>query len=312
MVSFRYHVVSIVAVFLALGLGVLMGTTVVKQSVINTLRSQADNAITTNHRLSKDISDLRSQLNGWQAFAGPAQRLLVNGQLDGRTVVLITADGVAPSVIDGVRRALGDAGATVSGVLRVTSRMQLADDGSRTRLAATLGLPDTTAPQDLVRQAAESLAVRLSQGPPQPAGVQTPDLLDQLSADGLVQHPELDQGVAQVGGSDQAVIVLTGGTGVPAADPQAFFAPLVQSLVLSGQPVAAGQTSDSAYDVVGLVRRNATVVGLAVTVDDAVLVAGRVALVIGLRDLMASNLGPCGDFGIKAGACATLPPPTAS
>ena len=34
MVSFRYHVVSIVAVFLAIGLGILMGTTVVRQGVV--------------------------------------------------------------------------------------------------------------------------------------------------------------------------------------------------------------------------------------------------------------------------------------
>jgi hypothetical protein len=310
MISFRYHVVSIVAVFLALGLGVLMGTTVVKQSVIDNLRKQAGSAITTNHRLQNDINELRSQLDQWEAFGAPAQRLMVSGQLQGRTVVLVTADGVDPSAIDGVRRALSDANATVAGVLRVTSRMQLTDAGIRTQLAQALGIPDTADPAEVARQAAETLAVRLANGPPSDG--QTGDVLDELSSQGLVQHPELSQGLQQLGGSGQTVVVLIGGTGLPAADPRSFFVPLVESLVLSGEPVAAGETAVSGYDFVALVRRDGTVRGHAITVDDADLVAGHVALVLGLHDLLDTNTGACRDFGFKPGACATVPAPVAT
>ena len=37
MISFRYHLVTIVAVFLALGLGVLAGTTVLDQALVDRL-----------------------------------------------------------------------------------------------------------------------------------------------------------------------------------------------------------------------------------------------------------------------------------
>src|SRR6266516_2412674 len=149
MVSFRYHVVSVVAVFLALGLGVLMGTTVVKQSVIDNLRTQAQAALNQSHRLQKDVTDLGAELRQWDSVAAAFQHLLVSGQLLDHSVVLLTADGVAPSVIDGVRRAMGDAGASVSAVLRVTSKMGLADEGPRAQLAQDMGLPDTTATADL-------------------------------------------------------------------------------------------------------------------------------------------------------------------
>ncbi|MFN2589454.1 MAG: copper transporter, partial [Actinomycetota bacterium] len=58
MISFRYHVVTIVAVFLALIIGVLLGTTVVKQSVIDDLRRRADTALNATDRLRADVNDL--------------------------------------------------------------------------------------------------------------------------------------------------------------------------------------------------------------------------------------------------------------
>ena len=39
MINLRYHIVSIVAVFLALGIGVLMGSTIVDRAIVSTLRS---------------------------------------------------------------------------------------------------------------------------------------------------------------------------------------------------------------------------------------------------------------------------------
>ena len=40
MISFRYHIFTIVAIFLAVGLGVLMGTSVVQPALIDNLERQ--------------------------------------------------------------------------------------------------------------------------------------------------------------------------------------------------------------------------------------------------------------------------------
>ncbi len=47
MIDFRYHLVSIVAIFLALALGIVLGSTTLSDSVSDTLRQQANSAAKT-------------------------------------------------------------------------------------------------------------------------------------------------------------------------------------------------------------------------------------------------------------------------
>jgi hypothetical protein len=307
MVSFRYHLVTIVAVFLALALGILMGTTVVKQGVVDQLKQRTDRATTDANNLRKDVNDLRQQLATWNDFARAAEPLLVSGQLTGQTVVLVAADGVELSEVNGVRNALASAGADVSAVLLATSRMGLQDQSVRAQLATVVGLPDTTDPADLAKAAVEALAARLIQGPPSASG--SLDVLEQLAGAKLLLIRENPQGLAHVGGAGQPVVVLSGGKGPPVPDPQSFFVPMVETLVKAAQPVVAGETLDSAYPFVSLLRRDGAVDGQAVTVDDADQMSGRVALVLGLRRLLDAGIAGCGDFGVKPDACAILPSP---
>src|SRR2546429_7765876 len=100
-----------------------MGTTVVKQSVIDNLRAQTDRAINSNHALQKDVTDLTARVQQWDQAGKPLQHLLVQGQLAGDTVVLVTAEGVDFAEVNGVKNALTDAQASVPGVLAITSRM---------------------------------------------------------------------------------------------------------------------------------------------------------------------------------------------
>ena len=108
------------------------------------------------------------------------------------------------------------------------------------------------------------------------------------------------------------MVVLSGAATAPATDPAPFFASLVGSLVRSSQPVVAGETLDSSYDFVALVRKDGAVDGHAVTVDDADTMPGRVAVVLALRDLLADAPGACVDYGFKKGACDVVPGPAAS
>jgi hypothetical protein len=307
MVSFRYHLVTIVAVFLALAVGILMGTTVVKQGVVETLTQRTDKAVAAANNLRKDVNDLRQQLATWNDFARAAEPLLVQGQLSGQTVVMVSAEGVELSEVNGVRNALTSAGAEVSAVLLATPRLGLQDQGVRTQLAGLLGLPDTSDPAALAKGAADGLAARLAQGPP--GDITTPDMLEQLSSANLFVIRENPQGLGHVGGPTQPVVVLSGGTGTPVPDPQSFFVPMVEALVTAAQPVVAGETLDTAYPFVSLLRRDGAVDGRAVTVDDADQVSGRVAIVLGLRRMLDSGITGCADFGVDPDACAVLPSP---
>jgi copper transport outer membrane protein MctB len=304
LISFRYHVVSIVAVFLALALGVVVGTTVVNQGIIEDLRNRTDAAAKNAENLRKEVNDLRNQLGVAQAFENTVLQPLVVDQLTGAQVTLVTQQDVNPSEVEGVRRVLEDSGATVTGEVVVTNRMSLTDAQWRSDLVSVIGTVDSGVPEQLAKEAADAVAARLADG----AGPVAPDLLDSLSSAGFIVMRGGAAGTAGVGGPSQAVVLLAGNDRDSTLDPGLFLVPLAAALVDAARPVAAAETLDSVDPFVQLLRADGQVDGRLVTVDNADQTPGRIALVYGLRDILAAP-GVGGNYGVKAGATALLPKP---
>jgi hypothetical protein len=301
-ISFRYHLVSIVSVFLALALGVLVGTTVVNQGLIQDLEGRTDDAVARAREREQELVQLQDEIRVRDRIAQAVEPLLIQDRLSGREIVMVTLEGVDASDVDGVRRALEGSGASVVAEMVVTARMGLPDEGARSDLAAAIGLPDSTDVEELSQAAAERLGTRLGSGP----DATDPDLLDQLATGGFVDV----QGAApfaEIGGVDQAVVLLAGGKGVPMVDPSVL-ATMAQTLALAVQPVVAAETLDSEYPFVQLVREDGSVDGTLVTVDNADQMPGRVAIVLGLQSLLLSP-GRGGDYGVKDGASDLFPHP---
>jgi Copper transport outer membrane protein, MctB len=313
LISFRFHLVSIVAVFLALALGVLLGTTVVNQGVIDDLNGRVDDAVTRSHQLRDQVAELQSEVQGWEAFGRTVEPLLVSNQLPGQQIVMVTQEGVDLSEVDGVRQVLQDSGATVESVLFVTPRMALTDPGSQTQLSAILA--DGSSPTDptkMAEDAAQRLAARLAAGAPlatSPLDTSGPqDLLGQLVDAGFLAVRGGTGSLTDIGGPNTAVVILSGGTQDPLVSPDAFLEPLTASLAVAGRPVVATETADSTYQFVPLVRADGAVNGTLVTVDNADTMVGRVAVVLGLRDLLETP-GQGGHYGVKPGATSLIPKP---
>ena len=55
MISFRYHIVSIIAVFLALALGIVVGTTALNGPITKDLRHQVDSLKGDRNSLSDQV-----------------------------------------------------------------------------------------------------------------------------------------------------------------------------------------------------------------------------------------------------------------
>src|SRR5215471_2880455 len=122
MIDFRYHLVSIVAVFLALGVGLLIGATALQPTALAGLyktsqqeRKQIDAALTTNSQLNR-------QINSNDQFAESATSLLIGQLLAGERVVLVQAPGASSGVVSGVTRALTAAGAAISGQVQLQDK----------------------------------------------------------------------------------------------------------------------------------------------------------------------------------------------
>ena len=122
MIDFRYHLVSIVAVFLALGLGLLVGATALQPTALGGLirlsqqeRKQIDSALATNRQLSRQI-DSNDQ------FAQAVAPQLLDQLLAGERVVVVEAPGASGQVVSGVDQALAQAGAAVSGHVQLQNK----------------------------------------------------------------------------------------------------------------------------------------------------------------------------------------------
>jgi hypothetical protein len=114
-IDFRYHVVSIVAVFLALAIGIVLGSTELQGTTYNVLNR-------TTGKLQNELDQTRGQLATAQAQAGEGESYaqavepaVLRDLLSGQRVLIITEPGAQSSVISGISAAAIDAGASVTG-----------------------------------------------------------------------------------------------------------------------------------------------------------------------------------------------------
>jgi Copper transport outer membrane protein, MctB len=122
-INFRYHVVSIVAVFLALAIGIVLGSTELRGTAIDALTKTSDNLRNDLNSKTAQVSALQQQVNADQAFAQASEGRLLSGLLAGQRVVLVSAPGAPGSVVTGITSALRLAGATVTGQVSLQPKL---------------------------------------------------------------------------------------------------------------------------------------------------------------------------------------------
>lgn len=151
MISFRYHIVSIVSVFLALAVGVALGGGPLKGEVDNTLvdQVQADRAVKAD--LRAEITALKGGNDFNDGFADTVAPGLINGSLDGRVVTLVVLPSAQQAEVAALEQMIGVGGGTVGGTVRVgdgllsVDNKQLVDELSSQLLD---GATDVNVPAD--------------------------------------------------------------------------------------------------------------------------------------------------------------------
>ena len=151
MISFRYHIVSIVSVFLALAVGIALGGGPLKGEVDDTLvdQVQADRAVKAD--LRAQIADARSGNAFVDGFAETVAPGLIDGVLQGRVVTIVALPGAQQQEVSALGEMVGTAGGTLGGTLRVgdgmldVSNKELVDELSSQLLE---GASDVNVPAD--------------------------------------------------------------------------------------------------------------------------------------------------------------------
>jgi hypothetical protein len=305
MMSLRYHMISLAAVFLALALGIVLGSTSVSRQLLSLVAGDRDSLTAQVDQLSAQRDQLQAQQRAADSFGAAVAPTVVKGALVQRKVVLVLAPGADLSDRDAVRQLLADAGATVTGELALTDAVA---DPARA---------------DAVRD----LTTRLL-----PSGAQLPSATD---AGGLVggllgsvlltrngQHVAADQAAAALAGLAQAgfvrpganpapaqlAVVLTGRqlAGIDAPERAATLARMASELDRAGSgAVLAGRTGNaSATGPVGVVRADSSMSAGLSTIDNVESSVGRAATVLALRE---QATGQAGRYGAASTAQAPVP-----
>jgi len=154
-IDFRYHLVSIVAVFLALGLGLVLGSTALQPYVVRTLKKASANEKARIDQLFTAQGQLKGEIAGDQAFLQAAAHQLVGNLLAGEHVVLVTAPGAPGQVTTGISQLLKkDAGAVVTGEVQLQPSFVDNTPATNSKLAA------------ITKQAAAQVGTTLVAGSP--------------------------------------------------------------------------------------------------------------------------------------------------
>lgn len=122
MINFRFHLISLVAVFLALGIGVAMGASFIDRATVDSLRGRVDALEENYRRRGTELDAARRQLSSMdqqtEALAGEGSMALANRVAD-VPIVVISTEAVPGDVVAATRSSFDASGAQVSGLIRL-------------------------------------------------------------------------------------------------------------------------------------------------------------------------------------------------
>lgn len=136
MYNLRYHIASLVAVFLALALGLVLGGTVVQRGTMDEQREAIVAGLQDDfERLSSENEALAAELGALSRFSESAAVLAAQGRLDGDTVVVLANTGRAVG-LQNVRRAVESAGGEVRVITLERPKLGVDDPDARESMSA--------------------------------------------------------------------------------------------------------------------------------------------------------------------------------
>lgn len=302
MISFRYHLVSLIGIFLAIALGIVIGTTALNGAVLGDLRRQVSDLKQADSAAAAQNRALRAQAGSADLLAQSFGAKIAAGALAKKPVVLVGAPGASKSLRQAIASAITTAGGSVSG------QIQLAKAFTDPRRAADI--------QSLVTSGAHPLGLQLptTDNPGLLAGAalgyvllghgQGTDLTQVLAGFGTLNMLKVDGSAIAPG----AAVVLIAPGGLPKNDEGGamLLAMATELGTLGGPTVIAGDAAAAnGGGLVGLVRADNAAQKSVSTVDDAGTPLGQLTVALTVADTIGGHKGA--DYGTANGAEALLP-----
>jgi hypothetical protein len=318
-IDFRYHLVSIVAVFLALAIGIVLGSTELQGPAYNLLDKTTSKLQSELGQVSSQRDMAQQQATEGEMYAQAVEPTVLHDLLTGQRLLIVTEPGAQSSVVSGISSAALAAGASITGQINLATKFfdssgTAQDSLNQTTLdvaqAAGLQLDSSATYQ---QQAAQVIASEILVKAPSSAGKPPADQVTEAST--MLQAYAASQFLSTTGQpASPATLVVVVTPQNPPSDGSAdqvdqVLIPLVTELAAkSSATVVVGSSAGSGAGSPIAVLRSNNVSSQVSTVDNADLVAGQTvamqALAVGLAG------GKAGSYGFTAnGASAIAPSP---
>lgn len=284
-ISYRYHVGSLLAVFLALLLGVLIGIGLTSrpeefEQTLADLQARTEEAARAHQQ---ELDELRQQLREQETIAKAAVAAVIANRLAGKRVAVILNHQFGRDPLpDTIRATLAQAGATVTSITTITREFVTLPPDVRQEVGRRLLLypPPGTHLRSVI---ADAIGRDLARGQPR--------LLQELVNIGLLRR-SADSDYSR---AVDAVVLVGGMQRADEASVDRIDLPLIDSLLRARVRVVGCEASTAPVSCIPAYASK----GIA-TVDNADTLAGRMALVLAIA-------GANGRFGTKETAERLLP-----
>ncbi|WP_422746575.1 copper transporter [Mycobacterium sp. WMMD1722] len=312
MISLRTHAISLAAVFLALAIGVALGSGLLSNTVLSGLRDDKQDLQHQIDGLTEEKNALNEKLSAAGEFDALLAPRVLRDTLGGKSVVFFRTPDAADDDVEALSRLVGQAGGTVSGTVSLTQ--EFVEANSAEKLLSVVNSPIvpagtqlSTTSVDQGSQAGDLLGIALlrNRNPAAPVvdDAQRDTVLTALRDTGFLTY-----GADPVGAADTALIV----TGGPLADDAGNRGSTVARFAAgmaahgSGTVLVGRDGSASGTGAVAVTRSDAALASAVSTVDDVDSESGRITSVLALADLLGG--GKPGQYGIGQGASAVTVP----
>jgi Copper transport outer membrane protein, MctB len=305
-ISLRQHAISLAAVFLALAVGVVLGSGFLSNTLASGLRDESRNLHSQINALDNQKNALNQKLNSADAFDAQMAGRIVHDALNGKSLVIFRAPDAKNDDVDAVSKIIGQSGGVVTGTVSLTQEFVDANSAEKLRSVVNssilpAGAQLSTKLVDQGSQAGDLLGIALLiNRDPAVATVddsQRDTVLAALRDTGFISY-----GNQHIGAANAAAVITGGGLGddagnqgVSVARFAAALAPHGSGVLLAGRDGSSGGTA-----AVAVARADAAVTSAISTVDDVNAESGRIIAVLGMAELV--NGGHTGQYGTGHGA----------
>ena len=313
MIDFRYHLVSIVSIFLALAVGIVLGAGPLKEDIGNRLTEQTTALRAEKTQLRSELDTARRGTSARDTYSSAVAPTIMKDQLTGKTIALVVAPGVDGDLVKDTTASLASAGAKVGSTVTLTDVW--ADPAKRSfrntlanQLAGLVDAPVGSGSPDQLAATVLARAILVGKGQStEPLTTSANEALDGLKAGDLVKVAP-DPIVRS-----SSVVFLAGPVkGSNQQDTEArvaAYVQLIRSLEAGGSGAVVATVSNTtdptlAGDLVTAVRKDSDIVKVVSTVDDADLSMGQTTIVLAL---VQEHAGGAGQYGLAGDAQAITP-----